>query len=268
VVDHRALVEAVRADLREAGVLRAPRPRRTRKGRAARKGITNAQVAARIDHTLLKPEAGADDIARLCDEAVEHGFATVCVNPVWVSEAVGRLDGRVPVCTTAGFPLGAHQTETKVTEARFFNDAATTEIYTVLQVGWVRAGMPERAGRKPDARLLKAARADVAAVARAVNRRKGRLLKVILETGALSKRQVVAAALICEDAGTDFVKTCTGFGPRGATVGDVRLLAETVSPSTLIKASAGIRTGRQARALVTAGADRLGCSASLAVLGL
>jgi deoxyribose-phosphate aldolase len=226
-------------------------------------------MAARIDHTVLKSDATLDDIARLCDEVLEYGFATVCTNAVWVPEIKRRVGDAVPICTVVGFPLGATATEAKAAAARRALDDGASELDMVLQVGLLRSAIPDKGNGEWDARLLAAVKADVAAVARVVHprtRRKDRALKVILECGLLSKRQVVAAALLAEAAGADFVKTSTGFFGRGASVADVKLLRSAVTPRTLVKASAGIRTARQACALLAAGADRLGSSSGVAIV--
>ena len=230
---------------------------------------TGRSLAARIDHTVLKSDATLDDIARLCDEVLEHGFATVCTNPVWVPELVKRVGDDVPICTVVGFPLGATATEAKAAAAKIALEQGASELDMVLQVGLLRSAIPDAGPGAWDAGLLRAVQEDVAAVARVVHprtRRKDRALKVILECGLLSPRQIAAAALLAESAGADFVKTSTGFFGRGASVADVKLMRLCVAPGTQVKASGGIRTASEARALLAAGADRLGSSSSVAIL--
>lgn len=213
------------------------------------------ELARLIDHTLLAPGATRDEIVRLCEEARTHGFATVCVNGVWVREAAVALDGSaVRVCAVAGFPLGASATRVKRYEAEAALDDGAVEIDMVLDVGGLKGG--------DDARV----RDDVEAVAEAVHARGG-LLKVILEMGLLSSDEKVRACWLAVAAGADFVKTSTGFGPGGATVADVELMRRTVGPAIGVKASGGIRTLEDALALVAAGATRLGTSRGVALVG-
>jgi deoxyribose-phosphate aldolase len=205
-----------------------------------------------IDHTLLAPDATPDRIVRLCREAIENQFATVCVNPVFASLCAKELSGSpVGVCTVVGFPLGANLTEVKVYEALRAVEAGAREIDMVLPIGLLKAGDHAAVAR------------DIAAVVVAAE---GRLVKVILETALLTREEKAIGCLLAERAGAAFVKTSTGFGPGGATVEDVRLLRASVGPAMGVKASGGIRTREQAVALVEAGATRLGTSASLAIV--
>jgi deoxyribose-phosphate aldolase len=215
---------------------------------------TREALAARIDHTLLRPETTPADIDRLCEEAVRYGCAAVCVNPIYVARAAERLAGTsVKVATVVGFPLGAGLTAVRVTEASLALAQGAQELDIVLPIGPFRAGAVE------------AVRADLQAiivVAHAV----GAVCKVILETALLSPEEKVQAARLAVEAGADFVKTSTGFGPGGATAEDVALLRRAVGPTVGVKASGGIRTAEQAIAMIEAGATRLGTSATVAIL--
>lgn len=211
-------------------------------------------LAARIDHTLLRPEALPGEIDALCDEARAYGFVTVCVQPIFVARAARRLAGSgVGVCAVVSFPHGAASTEAKAAEiARALADSAT-EIDVVANLGWVRAG---------DARAITAETAALVAAA-------GRApLKVILETALFTDEQKTIAARAVVAGRAAFLKTSTGYGPGGATVEDVALLARAAGAGTGVKASGGIRTRAQALALIAAGATRLGASASIALVKL
>jgi len=213
------------------------------------------KLAATIDHTLLKPEATAADIGRLCEEAIKHRFFAVCVNPIYVSEAA-RILGASPVrvCTVAGFPLGATRTDIKVEEARRAIGEGAAEVDMVLWVGGLKA-------RRTDL-----VRLDIEAVASACHTGKA-LCKVILETCLLSPAEKETACRLCIEAGADFVKTSTGLNSAGATVEDVRLMSRCVSGRGLgVKAAGGIRTLASALAMLSAGATRIGTSNSVAIL--
>jgi deoxyribose-phosphate aldolase len=194
------------------------------------------------------------DIVRACAEAREHGMCAVCVAPVWVALAARELVGsQVRVASVIGFPHGNTLPEAKAREARLALDAGASELDMVLQVGALRSR---------DTALV---RRDIAGVVRAA-RERGAQVKVILETALLTEAEKRLACRLAEEAGADFVKTSTGFGPGGATQADVRLLREAVGDRLGVKASGGIRTLGQALAMVRAGADRLGTSASVAIL--
>lgn len=216
--------------------------------------LSRSQLAALIDHTLLKPEATAAQIEQLCAEAVRYGFAAVCVNPAYVKLAV-RLLRRSPiaVCTVAGFPLGATLPEVKAYEAARALELGVREIDMVLNIGALRSGDEATVAR------------DIRAVVKAV-RAGGGVLKVILETPLLTDDQKRAACRIAKKCGADFVKTATGFAGGGATVADVTLMRETVGPKMGVKAAGGIRSLADAQALVAAGANRLGTSAGVAIM--
>jgi deoxyribose-phosphate aldolase len=213
-----------------------------------------AGLAGAIDHTLLRPDASLADIDRLCDEALRHGFATVCVNGVHVRRCAEILEGSpVGVCSVIGFPLGAMAPEVKVYEARRAIEDGACEIDMVMNVGALKSG--------DDAFV----RRDIAGVAELCHRL-GAKLKVILETGLLGDAEKVRACQAAKAAGADFVKTSTGFSKGGATVEDVALMRRTVGPRLGVKASGGVRTAEDARALVDAGATRIGASASVAIV--
>jgi len=216
--------------------------------------LNRRQVAQLIDHTLLRPGAAAVEIRRLCSEAREHGFYSVCVNPARVGLCVGELQGSgVVVCTVAGFPLGASATETKLAEAETALRLGATEVDMVVNVGALKDGEYERV------------RAEIAALA-AICHGSGALLKVILETCLLTDEEKATGCRLSVEAGADFVKTSTGFSTGGATAADVALMRATVGPDVGVKASGGIRTLDDLRAMVEAGASRIGASASVAMV--
>lgn len=205
-----------------------------------------------IDHTLLKPEATADMIDKLCAEAKEHGFASVCVNPYWVKRSAELLAGTdVKVCTVIGFPLGANTPEVKAAETRDAIANGATEVDMVLNVGALKSGD------------LEAVKRDVAAVKEAAG---SVLLKVILETGLLTDEEKETACKLCVEAGADYVKTSTGFGPGGATVEDIALMRKAVGPDIGVKASGGVRDGEAAAAMIAAGATRIGTSSGVSIV--
>jgi deoxyribose-phosphate aldolase len=205
-----------------------------------------------IDHTLLKPEATADMIDKLCAEAKQYDFASVCVNPVWVKRCAELLNGTdVKVCTVIGFPLGANTPAVKAAETRDAIANGATEVDMVLNIGALKSGDLELV--KQDIAAVKQAAGDV-------------LVKVILETGLLTDEEKVTACKLCVEAGADYVKTSTGFGPGGATVEDVALMRKTVGPDIGVKASGGVRDRATALAMIEAGASRIGASAGIAIV--
>ncbi len=207
---------------------------------------------ALIDHTILKATATREDVARLCDEAIEHGFASVCVNTCWVPMVAERLAGTpVKTCCVVGFPLGAMATDPKAYEAKWAVENGADEVDMVLNVGWLLEGADD------------AVREDIAAVVRAS---RGCCVKVILETCYLDDAQVERACRLSVEAGAAFVKTSTGFGTGGATVHDVALMRATVGDAAKVKASGGIHTAEEAAAMVEAGADRIGTSSGIAIV--
>ena len=209
--------------------------------------------ASLIDHTLLKPEASEADIRKLCAEAAQFGFASVCVNPTWVRKATAFLEGTsVPVCTVIGFPLGATLPDVKAFEARraIFNGAR--EVDMVINVGALKSG--------DDC----AVEDDIRAVAEAAHEN-GVLCKVIIETALLTDDEKVRACLASKNAGADFVKTSTGFSKGGATVDDVALMRRTVGTALVVKASGGVKGLEDARAMFEAGATRIGASVGVKI---
>lgn len=213
---------------------------------------TCSPVARLVDHTLLKPNATQEEIGRLCVEARDYCFASVCIPPSYVHLAARLLSGSgVKVCTVIGFPLGSATSTVKAVESRDAIANGADEIDMVLNIGALKSGN--------DAAVLD----DIRAVREAT---RGRILKVILETSLLSREEKIRACILSKKAGADFVKTSTGFGGGGATAEDVRLMRETVGPSMGVKASGGIRTAEVAQAMIAAGATRLGTSASVAIV--
>jgi len=217
---------------------------------------TGTDIAGYIDHTLLKAEATHGEILRVCDEAITWGFRAVCVNGRWVSLAAERLFGtKVKVAAVVGFPLGADTTRVKVAGARDAIDAGADEIDMVADLAAIIEG---------DAKYLLHQLRSVLKECRSM--RPAVLLKVIIESAALTREQKVFACQIAQQAGVDFIKTSTGMHPAGgATVEDVRLIKETAMPCR-VKASGGIKTAQQALAMLEAGADRIGTSAGVQIM--
>ncbi len=216
--------------------------------------MNRKEVARLIDHTLLKPQATPVQVEQLCDQARRYGFASVCINPVYVRLAADKLEGSdVAVCTVVGFPLGATTTSIKVREAQQALADGATEIDMVIHIGALKAGDHQ------------AVQEDIAAVSTAC-REGGALLKVIIEAVLLSDEEKVAACRLAQAAGADFVKTSTGFAGGGATVEDVRLMRRTVGPQMGIKAAGGVRSYADALAMVDAGATRIGASAGVEIV--
>jgi deoxyribose-phosphate aldolase len=211
-------------------------------------------IAALIDHTILKPEATRADVVKVCREARQYSFASVCVNPYWVPLVRAELSGsKVKVCTVIGFPLGATSTEAKVAETAAAVRAGAQEIDMVINVGALRSGDHE------------AVKVDIQEVVK-VSHAAGAIVKVILETALLDDNQKAVACTLCKLAGADFVKTSTGFGPSGATAHDVALMREVVGPEIGVKASGGIRTLADLKTMTAAGATRIGASASIKIV--
>lgn len=212
-------------------------------------------LAHYIDHTLLRPDATAEEIDELCDEAREFHFASVCINPTWVRRAAANLRGSdVAVCTVIGFPLGATTPEVKAWEARKALRDGAREVDMVINVGALKSG---------DSELVLA---DIERVVDAAHE-VGALCKVILETGLLTDEEKVMASALAKKARADFVKTSTGFGHGGATVYDVALMRETVGPEMGVKASGGVRTAEDVEDMISAGATRIGASAGVQIVG-
>lgn len=210
-------------------------------------------LAAFIDHTILKAEATDEEIDLLCAEAREFRFASVCVNSCHVARCATALEGSgVVVCTVVGFPLGAASTTAKVAETHAAVADGAREIDMVINVGWLRSGRDDEV------------RGDVAQVAETAHRGHARL-KVILETALLTDEEKARACRLCREAGADYVKTSTGFSRGGATVEDVALMRRAVGTALGVKASGGIHSREEAEALMAAGATRIGASASIAI---
>ncbi|WP_336776960.1 deoxyribose-phosphate aldolase [Paenibacillus sp. MMO-58] len=217
------------------------------------KNLSAGEVAAYIDHTALKAETTKQEIIKLCEEAKQYHFATVCVNPGYVALAAQELAGSgVGITTVVGFPLGATTTYAKAEEAKDAIASGATEVDMVINVGLIKSGDFEGVKR------------DVEGVAQAC---KGKaVLKVILETGLLTDEEKVRSCEICKEAGADFVKTSTGFGKGGATVEDIALMRRTVGPDLGVKASGGVRDLETALKMIEAGASRIGASSSVAIV--
>jgi deoxyribose-phosphate aldolase len=210
-------------------------------------------IAFMIDHSLLKPEVTKEEIRRLCEEGKRYCFASVCVNPIWVSLCVDLLRGsEVKICTLSGFPLGANKTEVKAKEAEMAIKEGADEIDMVANIGVLRSG---------DFRWVEE---DIKAVRHATG--KGKILKVIIETAVLTNEEKIRATQIIMACGADFVKTSTGFGYSGATVEDVMLLKKVVGDKIKIKASGGIRDYDTALELIKAGASRIGTSSGVKIV--
>ncbi len=212
-------------------------------------------VAPMIDHTILKPEATHDQIAQLCYEARKYQFASVCINPTNVKLCADLLEGSgVEVCTVVGFPLGATPTEVKVFEAQQAIQAGATEVDMVINVGALKS------------RDYELVEQDIAAIARVCHANNA-ILKVIIEAALLTDEEKVIACQLSKVAEADFVKTSTGFGPGGATPEDVALMRRVVGPTIGVKAAGGIRTREDAEKMIAAGANRIGASASVKIVG-
>lgn len=214
--------------------------------------MNKAQIAKMIDHTILKAEATESEIIKLCKEAIHYNFASVCVNPSMVPVAAKELKGtHVKVCTVIGFPLGATTTEVKAFETKDVIEKGATEVDMVINVGKLKE------------RNLEYVKNDIKAVVEAA---KGKALtKVIIETCLLTEEEKIIACKLSKEAGFDFVKTSTGFSTGGATVEDIKLMRETVGPEMGVKASGGVRSKKDALAMIENGATRIGASASISI---
>ena len=211
-------------------------------------------IAVLIDHTILKPEATRADVVKVCREARQYNFASVCINPYWVPLVRTELAGSpVKVCTVIGFPLGATTTATKVAEAAEAVRSGAQEIDMVINVGALRSGD------------LDTVKNDIREVVK-VSHQGGAIVKVILETALLDDQQKTTVCKLSKAAGADFVKTSTGFGPSGATAHDIALMREAVGPEMGVKAAGGIRTLQDLQTMTAAGASRIGASASVKIV--
>ncbi|MGE3507794.1 MAG: deoxyribose-phosphate aldolase [Vicinamibacterales bacterium] len=217
-------------------------------------GGATENIARLIDHTLLKPDARRQEIDELCREAARFRFATVCVNPVWVARCAQQLAGTgVLVCSVVGFPLGATTADVKAYEARRAIFDGAREIDTVINVGALKSGDPGTVAR------------DIEAVVTPC-RDCGVLSKVIIEAALLTDDEKVTACTLAKAAGADYVKTSTGFGPGGATVADVALMRRVVGDSMGVKAAGGVRDLTALKAMIAAGASRVGASAGVRIV--
>lgn len=215
--------------------------------------LTPADLPPYIDHTLLKPDACISMVEKLCEEAIQYHFYSVCVNPCWVSFCARKLRGtKVKVCTVVGFPLGANDSRTKAFETRNAIENGADEIDMVINIGALKS------------RDLKTVEEDLWAVKRAC--RPTTVTKAIIETCLLSDEEKVLVSELVKKVGFDFVKTSTGFSSGGATAHDVALIRRTVGPKMGIKASGGIRTFEDARLMILSGATRLGTSSSVKIV--
>ena len=232
--------------------------------------MTKEEVAKYIDHTLLAPQAGIREIVLLCQEAQRYGFASVCVNPVYVSAAAEELAGSdVNVCTVVGFPLGATTSKDKACEAVHAIENGATEIDMVINIGAAKDGRFSE---------VETDIFDVVKACREAGEKAGKkiVVKTILETCLLDDHAIVNACLCAKKAGADFVKTSTGFAnpkgidgqplPNGASELHVKLMRETVGPDMGVKASGGIRSARTLKAMIDAGANRIGTSSGVKIL--
>ncbi len=210
-------------------------------------------MAVYIDHTLLKPEATREDIIKLCREAVEHQFYSVCINSSYLPIAVKELaESTVKVCVVVGFPLGATTTAVKAFETSEAVKGGADEIDMVIHIGALKSGDREY--------VLN----DIYAIVEAAQ---GRTVKVIIETGLLTSKEKILACCLAEEAGAQMVKNSTGVGPGGATVEDIVLMRKTVGREMGVKASAGVRTAKTAREMIEAGANRIGTSSGINIVG-
>jgi|SRR5699024_9311843 len=215
--------------------------------------MTRKNLASFIDHTLLKPESTKKEIIQLCKEAKEYQFASVCVNPFWVATAAKELeDSEVGITTVIGFPLGASSTFIKVAETKDAIASGATEIDMVINIGALKS--------KDDMTVLH----DMKQVVEATEGRA--VVKVIIETGLLTNEEKILACMLAKEAGADFVKTSTGFGPGIATFADVELMRNTVGPDMGVKASGGVRDAATAKQMIESGATRIGASAGIAIV--
>ena len=213
---------------------------------------TIENMALYIDHTILKADATRSAVEKICAEAIEYGFASVCVNTAWTAFCVEQLkDSAVKVCTVVGFPLGAMKSEAKAAETAFAVEDGADEIDMVINVGMLKD------------RDLESLENDIQVVRDFC---KGKVLKVIIETCLLTDEEKVIACKLAKKAGADFVKTSTGFSTGGATVEDIALMRKTVGPDMGVKASGGVRSYETAVAMIEAGATRLGTSSGVAIM--
>lgn len=257
--DRSALISELIRAYRAPSVEAPPASHAAAAARADAARADAAALAARIDHTALKPDTPEDGIRELCSEAQQYGFASVCVNPCYVPLAAAQLAATpVDVCTVIGFPLGATATAVKATEAEWAVRHGAGEVDMVINIGLLKTGATGTV--EDDIRtVVDAARARRDAPGRAT-------VKVILETALLTDREKIIACLLAQNAGADFVKTSTGFSSGGATLEDVALMREVVGASMGVKASGGVGHAEKAYAMLAHGATRIGASGSVALI--
>ncbi len=221
-------------------------------GRQDTRKAVDKELAALIDHTLLKPDARLPELEKLCQEAMDFGFASVCVNSAHVPFCYEKLRAsRVALASVIGFPLGAASTEIKRVEAAKAIADGADELDMVINIGWLKSGRTEDVYR------------DILAVVKAAH---GKVVKVILETSLLSDEEIIQACVLAKDAGAHFVKTSTGFSTGGAKVEHVALMRKVVGKAMGVKASGGVRSREDALAMIKAGANRLGTSSGIAIV--
>ena len=213
--------------------------------------MTDKEILARVDHTLLKADAKKRDIERICKEALEYHTASICINPCYIEYAVSILGDKIPVCTVIGFPLGAMTTEAKVFEAKDAVEKGAKEVDMVINIGKAKDG--DFAYIEDEIRQIKQAVGD-------------HVLKVIIETCLLTDEEKIRLCHRVVNAGADFIKTSTGFSTGGATFHDVELFAENCKGGCKIKAAGGIRTREDMEKFIALGADRLGTSSAIKIL--
>jgi deoxyribose-phosphate aldolase len=214
--------------------------------------ITKQQLASMIDHSLLRPDATREQLKRFCEEAVAFGFKAVCINPIHVAEAVQMLKGKEPlVCSVVGFPFGTHSPKSKAFETEQVIRLGAREVDMVIRVGALKEGR--------DDEVLE----DIKAVVKAA---KGHAVKVILETCYLTDEEKIRGCRLAVEAGASFVKTSTGFAVEGAKIEDIKLMRKAVGKEFGVKAAGGIRTLEEALNMIEAGANRVGSSASVAII--
>ncbi|MHA1617538.1 MAG: deoxyribose-phosphate aldolase [Candidatus Njordarchaeales archaeon] len=213
---------------------------------------TVEELAKRIDHTNIKPISSRDDILRTINEAIKYGFRGVCIPPIWVPLAKEKLHGKgILIVTIVGFPFGYNATEIKVAEAEWAAKMGANEIDMVMNLSAFKS------------KEYKVVTRDIEAVVNAVSPKP---VKVIIETGYLSSEEIMQAAKIAVDAGASFVKTCTGFGPRGASIEDIKIIRKAIGDRAKVKAAGGIRDAETALMMLKAGADVIGASSSVKIL--
>ena len=215
--------------------------------------IDTFTISRKIDHTLLKPDADIDNIRQLCQEAIEHHFFSVCINSVWLKKAGEFLqDSTIKLCTVAGFPMGDSTTSSKLNEMETSINNGASEIDMVMNIGFFKN---EKYNIVSDE------------IIKMVQNAPGKIIKVIIESGILSKEEIIAASKLVEDSGAHFVKTSTGFSAFGASPEIIKMIKTTLKSDTKIKASGGIKNLNQVKDLIDAGADRIGSSSGIIIMG-